>query len=249
MKITSNTLYYGSETLGHGFGCAPCSFHGSTNTERRSWRIRPRGGEQVNSAFPEDCRELLRRTNSLKPNGEFKRWLSVWTFVSNTTSVIKHQSFPWVQLWGKPDFSEMKATCLITGFAHFPEPWEQFWHHINVIIEYHRYTTRTNGRPYTARTNGRPYWMLSGGPSEHILSEFLQAIEHRISKEIGVRAKELGRNYKPTYQARFFEALEPFRVFTPQQEIEDETIRASEERSHVVRVWNRSASNRPPRCR
>lgn len=194
----------------------------------------------MNSASPEDCQELLRRTNSLKPNGEFKRWLSVWTFKAGTHSVIKYQTFPWVQLWDKPDFSEMKATGLITKFAHFPEPWKELFPHINGIIEYQR---------YSGGTNNRPYWMLSSSPSGYILSEFLQAVEHRISKELGVQIRRSWHDYEPAFRFHFFEALEPFRVLTPQQEIEDETIRTSEERSHVVRVWNRPSLNRPTRSR
>jgi hypothetical protein len=198
----------------------------------------------------DECYLLLKETDSLKPNNEFKQWLHIWTISTDSRDaghIHMHTQLPWVRLWDKPDLSVMKAAHHITDFVNFPISWVQLWYHLEEQIEACR----------EARREGRneihgPYWMLLEKPTIASLANKMAEWKRRVSVEVYgslSRKEQSSSNVLEIIRHQFFQSIEPLRVMSPQQELEDETARAAEERSDVVRVGNRVALGRPPRCR
>lgn len=191
--------------------------------------------------------ELIQRTGSIDSNWEFKQWLHVWTISTQNTyrnyigGASKHAAFPWVRLWDKPDLAEIMATYHITDFVNFPASWENLWYHLDDCI---------GERREDRSAVWGPYWMLLPKPGHSLLAGEIVGMKRRVVNELfKIGIPESAQDFSTIQRTEFRRALDPFRVMTPQQEIDDETIRASEERSHAVRVRNRLTLSRPPRCR
>lgn len=194
--------------------------------------------------------ELLKATDSINARGEYRRWLHLWTINndSHCGHIASHVAIPWVALWDKPELSIIKATYLMTDFVNFPISWQTMWDSLDEMIE--------DRRERSPHTHG-PYWMLLEQPSFARLAGEMASMKRRLINEqfkadpecFGIRDKRRREVWLDESRTQFRVALEPFRVMSPQQELEDETARTSEERRDAVRKRNRFASSRPPRCR
>lgn len=189
-------------------------------------------------AVTDDMRESWYSSGSMTRAGEFKQHLHVFDMVATdhgeNISSRQHRSYPWVNLWPRPDIEDLTAYWHMTEFKMLPLEWTHFWLDLAAL----RATKKSHG----------PYWMLLDKPHHAHCAQVLVQMKRRLTNELSRQVTSRGINMKVFDQA-IIDALEPFRVLTPQQEIADEAHRSSEGRGAAVSVRYSDTSGRPPRCR
>lgn len=224
-------------------------FNGYSQMQQRSNRQRSEPRVYDGDVISDETAELLESTGSVTASKEFKQWLHIWTIDEHSQSLATQVMYPWVRLWDKPDLSLMSATYLMTDFVNFPTSWQTFWHDVEDQIKECR-TKVVGGEVY--KEHYGPYWRLLPVPSLARLAGEIAAMKRRIQREVFEQYPQCtphDRLIREALRTTFLQALEPFRVLSPQQEKEDEIARVAEERSRSLRVRDRFAPGRPPRCR
>lgn len=192
------------------------------------------------NAFINDRRDFWHQSGAMNERGEFKQFLHVWSMSTRGASVGPshingHDAFPWIPIWDKPDVSEMAAYWHVTAFKLFPGEWDHFWRNVSNLRS-HSMTNASVG----------PFWALLPQKSEAALAQQMTGMKRRITNQQFLKNKTQAIS---VIDAELHAALAPFRVMTPQQEIEDEAVRSDEIRRDFIQNGNIPALGWPPRCR
>lgn len=196
----------------------------------------------VSADISDNQREFWHLSGSMDEHGEFKQYLHIFVLRRDADgggshSVYEWESFPWIAVWPKPDIEELAAYWQMTKWELFPHAWESLWFRLEKL----RALSQTSNKQ-------GPYWMLLSKPQFAQCANAMVRIKRRLSNELGRDIPH--RDIRPHhFEKALLDAMVPFRVMTPQQEIADEAYRSSQSGGSAVRVWDGDTLGGPPRCR
>jgi hypothetical protein len=182
-------------------------------------------------------RDFWHESGSVNAKSEFTRYLHLFSTTGNPTYPFAHEVYPWVNIMPKLDVAELAAYWHITEFNALPIKWCGFWGTLHSL----RAACSTSKVAF----QGGPFWMLLPTSRADHLAQVLVGMKRKLTNEaIRLHAAV------PTFVSYgFHQAMEPYRVMTPQQERDDEIARLREIGSAALQIRDRDTFGKPPRCR